>query len=279
MTTLSLPAPAKLNLFLHINGRREDGYHELETLFQFIDIADQLHFSLEPSGELSLTPAIPGVAAQDNLIIRAASLLKQQTGSSLGAHIALEKNLPMGGGIGGGSSDAATTLLGLNQLWQTQLSLDQLAELGRQLGADVPVFVRGRAAIAQGIGEHLTPVEISEPWYLVLVPEVQVSTQQAFADPELVRDTPKLGGWPVATQLLHNDFEAVVCKRYPAVEKALHWLLEYAPARMTGTGCCVFAPFDNEADARRCLAQKPAHLHGFVAKGCNISPLHQQLSR
>ena len=189
---LRLPAPAKLNLMLHITGRRADGYHELQTLFQFLDFGDELGFAVRADGVIRLHSDIPGVVHDSNLIVRAARALQQQTGCTLGADIWLTKRLPMGGGIGGGSSDAATTLLGLNHLWQLHLDEDRLAELGLTLGADVPVFVRGRAAFAEGIGEKITPITLSEPWFLVAIPQVLVSTMKIFSDPELTRDTPTI---------------------------------------------------------------------------------------
>lgn len=280
------PAPAKLNLFLHVNGRRPDGYHELQTLFIFLDHGDWLEFEVIPdSDRLTLSPAIPGVPDEQNLIIRAARLLQARLPTPQGAHIKLDKILPMGGGIGGGSSDAATTLVALNHLWQAGLSQDELAQLGVQLGADVPVFVRGHAAFAEGVGEKLQPVELPSAWYLVLKPDCHVATAAVFQDPDLPRDTPKMtlpellakkwlqeGGWK-------NDCELLVKKRHPEVANALGWLLEYAPSRMTGTGACVFAQFEDEMAARKVLARVPEGWDGFVAKGENISPLFVTLQQ
>ncbi|MGL5947646.1 MAG: 4-(cytidine 5'-diphospho)-2-C-methyl-D-erythritol kinase [Aeromonas sp.] len=273
------PAPAKLNLFLHVNGRRADGYHELQTLFIFLDHGDSLTFRpLTGTDELSLTPAICGVATEDNLIIRAARLLQARLSTPQGAHIVLDKVLPMGGGIGGGSSDAATTLVALNHLWSAGLSRNELAALGVQLGADVPVFVRGRAAFAQGVGEQLEPVNLPEPWYLVLKPACHVATAAIFQDPDLPRATPKLSLPELMQKEWENDCEALVKKRHPEVANALSWLLEYAPSRMTGTGACVFAQFSDELSARAVLAKAPRALAGFVAKGVNESPLLTHLA-
>ncbi|HDZ55915.1 MAG TPA: 4-(cytidine 5'-diphospho)-2-C-methyl-D-erythritol kinase [Pseudomonas xinjiangensis] len=274
---LGLPAPAKLNLFLHITGRRADGYHTLQTLFQFIDHGDTLDFYCTSDGQITLSPELPGVSSDDNLILRAARLLQKTTRCSLGADIRLQKRLPMGGGIGGGSSDAATTLIGLNHLWKTGLSLPQLAELGLRLGADVPVFVQGQAAWAEGVGERLTPVELDEPWYLVIIPPCQVSTADIFSDQRLTRDTP-----PITLAAFHehggrNDCLPVVEARYPAIRNALILLNKYCEAKMTGTGSCLFGAFPNEREADKVRARLPATLQTFVAKGCNRSPLHQLL--
>ncbi|MBB1521347.1 4-(cytidine 5'-diphospho)-2-C-methyl-D-erythritol kinase [Aquipseudomonas guryensis] len=276
---LTLPAPAKLNLMLHILGRRADGYHELQTLFQFIDYGDQLGFALRTDGEIRLHSEIPGVPHDSNLIVRAARQLQQQAGCTLGADIWLDKRLPMGGGIGGGSSDAATTLLGLNHLWQLGWDEDCLAQLGLGLGADVPVFVRGRAAFAEGVGERLQPVELAEPWYLVAVPQVAISTAEVFADPELTRNTPAITVRSLPAGGGHNDCQPVVEKRYPEVRNALNLLNKFVPARMTGTGACVFGSFPNQADADKVSRQLPATLPSFTARGCNRSPVHLQLEK
>lgn len=240
--TLTLPAPAKLNLMLHILGRRADGYHELETLFQFLEHADELSFALREDGEVRLHSEIDNVPHESNLIVKAARKLKALTGCDKGVDIWLKKILPMGGGIGGGSSDAATTLLGLNHLWQLGLSEDQLAELGLTLGADVPVFVRGHAAFAEGVGEKLTPVDPEEPWYVVLVPQVFVSTAEIFSDPLLTRDSLPLKMRPVPKGNSRNDCQPVVEQRYPEVRNSLNLLNEFTEARLTGTGSCVFGP-------------------------------------
>lgn len=274
-------SPAKLNLFLHINGRRPDGYHELQTLFQFIDFSDTLTFTLKTTPQLCLSPAIKGVANQDNLIIRAAQLLRDTTEQSLpGVDIELDKRLPMGGGIGGGSSNAATTLLVLNELWQLHLSLEQLAELGLTLGADVPVFIKGHAAFAEGVGEQLQAVQPDEPWYLLLTPPVEIATAAIFQDPELPRDTPKQNWQSLQSpSLWHNDCEAIAAKRHPEVALALRWLVEYAPSRMTGTGSCVYATFKTQAEAELARQQCPSQFMAVVCRGHNLSPLHQQLAQ
>ena len=275
--TLILPAPAKLNLFLHITGRRADGYHELQTLFQFLDHGDELGFALREDGEIHLHTEVDGVPHDSNLIVRAARLLQQESGSTLGADIWLDKRLPMGGGIGGGSSDAATTLIGLNHLWQTQLNEDRLAALGLRLGADVPVFVRGRAAFAEGVGEQLQAVELSEPWFLVAVPQVFVSTAEVFSAPELTRNTPPIKVRSLLEGGGHNDCQPVVEARYPEVRNALILLNKFVPARLTGTGACVFGSFPNRDDADKVARQLPATLPSFVAQGRNISMLHRRL--
>ena len=275
--TLTLPAPAKLNLFLHITGRRADGYHELQTLFQFLDHGDELGFALREDGEIHLRTPIDGVPHDSNLIVRAARLLQQESGTTLGADIWLDKRLPMGGGIGGGSSDAATTLLGLNHLWQTGLDEDRLAALGLRLGADVPVFVRGRAAFAEGVGEQLQAVELSEPWFLVAVPQVFVSTAEVFTAPELTRNTPPIKVRSLLEGGGHNDCQPVVEARYPEVRNALILLNKFVPARLTGTGACVFGSFPNRDDADKVARQLPATLPSFVAQGRNISMLHRRL--
>ena len=281
--TMVLPAPAKLNLFLSITGRRDDGYHSLQTLFQFVDYGDSLSFALAADGELLLTPALAGVPPEQNLIIKAARLLQQvqknKTGCIQGAHIHLTKRLPMGGGLGGGSSDAATTLVALNRLWNLGLTTAQLAELGIMLGADVPVFVRGQAAFAEGVGEIFTPAFPAEPWYLVLCPQLEVSTAAIFNDPELPRNSPALNMQQWLNTPWHNDCEALVKKRHPEVAKLLDWLLEYAPSRMTGTGACIFAGFDSQEAAQNVLAKAPKDVLGFVAKGCNQSPLFSALAQ
>lgn len=274
---LTLPAPAKLNLMLHIVGRRADGYHELQTLFQFLDYGDELGFAVREDGEIRLHTEIPGVPHDSNLIVKAARRLQQQSGCPLGADIWLDKRLPMGGGIGGGSSDAATTLLGLNHLWRLGWDEDRLAELGLALGADVPVFVRGRAAFAEGVGERLQPVELSEPWFLVVAPQVFVSTAEIFSAPELTRNTPPITVRSLLAGGGHNDCQPVVEKRYPEVRNALNLLNKFVPAKMTGTGACVFGSFPNQGDADKVARQLPVTLPSFVAQGRNISMLHRRL--
>lgn len=275
MTELTLPAPAKLNLFLHIVGRRSDGYHLLETLFQFVDFGDSLSFT--PATSLTLSGDCGDVAADDNLILRAARLLQQASGCSAGATIRLNKRIPMGAGLGGGSSDAATTLVALNHLWQLNFSGDQLAALGLQLGADVPVFVHGFAAFATGVGEQLTPANPPQDHYLVLWPGVAIATAAIFGAPELPRTTAPLSAVPTDPWQLANDCELTACGRFPEVEKARSWLLNFAPTRMTGTGSCLFARFPTAAAAHQCAAQIPAPWQGWVCQGRNLSPLHAAL--
>ena len=277
------PSPAKLNLFLYITGQRADGYHTLQTLFQFLDYGDTIGIALRGDGEIRLLTPVEGVAHEDNLIVRAARLLMKAASESdrlpkgSGADISIEKRLPMGGGLGGGSSNAATVLVALNHLWQCGLSVDELAGLGLTLGADVPVFVRGHAAFAEGVGEILTPVEPEEKWYLVAHPGVSIPTPVIFNDPDLPRNTPKRSIKTLLKCEFGNDCEVIARKRFREVDAALSWLLEYAPSRLTGTGACVFAEFDTESRARQVLEQAPEWLKGFVAKGVNLSPLHRAL--
>lgn len=277
MPTLTLPAPAKLNLWLHIIGRRADGYHELETVFQFLEHGDELSFAVRQDGVIRLHSDLQAVPHDSNLIVRAARALQAQSGTALGADIWLNKVLPMGGGIGGGSSDAATTLLGLAHLWQLNWNEDSLATLGLSLGADVPVFVRGHAAFAQGIGEQLTPVDPEEPWYVVLVPQVSVSTVEIFSHPQLTRDSLPLKMRPVPEGNSRNDCQPVVEQSYPEVRNALNSLGKFTEARLTGTGSCVFGAFPSKAEADKVLALLSATQTGFVAKGSNVSMLHRKL--
>ncbi|MBQ4780323.1 4-(cytidine 5'-diphospho)-2-C-methyl-D-erythritol kinase [Pectobacterium versatile] len=278
------PAPAKLNLFLYITGQREDGYHLLQTLFQFLDYGDTLTIRPRDDDQINLLTPVDGVENEQNLIVRAARLLQQHCErhalrpAQFGADISIDKCLPMGGGLGGGSSNAATVLVALNHLWQSGLNVDTLAELGLQLGADVPVFVRGHAAFAEGIGEQLTPANPPEKWYLVAHPDVSIATPLIFGDPELMRNSPIRDLETLLNQTFVNDCEAIARKRFREVEQLLSWLLEYAPARLTGTGACVFAEFDTEFAARQVLDQAPEWLNGFVARGVNISPLQRTLS-
>jgi len=269
MTPITLIAPAKLNLFLHITGQRSDGYHNLQTLFQLLNYGDEMSFTLRPDSELSLSPAINGVPNKDNLIIRAAELLQRFTGCSLGANITLKKVLPMGGGIGGGSSDAATTLRGLNQLWGLCLPTSTLAQLGQQLGADVPVFVNARTAWAEGVGEQLQAIDMPEKWFVVLTPDCHVSTAEIFSHKDLTRDTSAITVAAFLEQGGHNDCQPLVRRLYPKVDFALTWLSQYGDAQMTGTGASVFASFDNQTDAQAVLEQAPLQLSGFVAQGVN----------
>lgn len=268
------PAPAKLNLLLHITGRRPDGYHELQTIFQFLTAADWLYFDIHDSAAISVAGAPAGVDADADLAVRAARLLQAHAGCSGGVTIYNDKRLPVGAGLGGGSSDAATTLVVLNRLWQLDININELAEIGLALGADVPVFVHGRSAFAEGIGEILTPVELPEPWFLVLNPAVSVSTADIFSAVELTRETPQMTIADLLSKGGRNDCETVVCRRYPEVAAALNWLNDYAPARMTGTGSCIFAAFDTESNAQAVADRVPDHWDAFVARGMNQSPLH-----
>jgi 4-diphosphocytidyl-2-C-methyl-D-erythritol kinase len=273
MTAASWPAPAKLNLFLHVCGRREDGYHLLQTVFQLLDHGDSLSFDIREDGRIQRLTPVPGVAADDDLCVRAARLLQAETGTCLGADIRLDKRLPMGGGLGGGSSDAATTLVALNALWRLGLDEDVLAQLGLRLGADVPVFVRGRSAWGEGVGELLEPVSLGPSWYLVISPGCQISTARVFTAPELTRNTPRIKMAAFRAGQARNDCEPVVRALYPEVGKALDWLANHGPAQLTGTGDCVFARFADEAEARRVLDAVPAPWRAFVAQGVDVSPL------
>ncbi|EQB8878547.1 4-(cytidine 5'-diphospho)-2-C-methyl-D-erythritol kinase [Vibrio cholerae] len=272
------PSPAKLNLFLYITGRRANGYHDLQTLFQFLDHGDELTITANSSGNITLSPALADVALEDNLIYKAAMALKNAAQSPLGADIQLHKVLPMGGGIGGGSSNAATTLVALNYLWQTGLSDDQLAEIGLALGADVPVFTRGFAAFAEGVGEELSAVEPEEKWYLVVRPAVSIATKDIFTHPQLMRNTPKRDLASLLATPHENDCEKIVRSLYPEVDKQLSWLLQYAPSRLTGTGSCVFAEFSSRKDAQAVFAQLSDNVLAFVAQGRNVSPLRKTLA-
>ncbi|MFV0574560.1 MAG: 4-(cytidine 5'-diphospho)-2-C-methyl-D-erythritol kinase [Vibrio sp.] len=282
------PSPAKLNLFLYITGRLENGYHELQTLFQFLDYGDTLSFSPNQTGQVNVLPEIAGVALEQNLIWKAAQALKEQAKSqgiateNLGAEIHLDKILPMGGGLGGGSSNAATALVALNEAWSLNFSVDTLAELGLKLGADVPVFVRGHAAFAEGVGEKLVPAEPEEKWFLVIKPTENIATVDIFTHPDLTRNTPKQDLPTLLQQPYGNDCEKIVTLLYPEVAKQLSWLLQYAPSRLTGTGSCLFAEFETQEEAKTVLNklnETDSHsVFGFIAKGVNVSPLHKTLA-
>ncbi len=276
------PAPGKLNLFLHVVGRRPDGYHELQTAFQFIDLWDSIRFFQRPPGVIERLGTLPGVAAEDDLVVRAARRLAAaaaDTGVSLmqGVAIEVEKRLPIGGGVGGGSSDAATVLVALNQLWGMRLDTEVLATLGLSLGADVPVFVHGNAAWAEGVGERLVPVDFPEPVYLLVQPDVAISTAEVFKAPELTRDSPVLTIAGFLQTGGRNDCEPVVRRRYPVVAGALDWLGRHGPARLTGTGSCVFAPMIDATHAETALAGKPREWQGWITRGLNRSPLTARL--
>lgn len=287
------PAPAKLNLFLHVVGRRADGYHLLQTVFQFLDYGDELEFRVTDDGRIARTADLPGVPEASDLTLRAARLLRETTGASHGVEIALRKRIPAGGGLGGGSSDAATTLLALNELWGTRLARAELATLGLKLGADVPVFVGGLGAWAEGVGEQLTPIELSQPWYVVLSPPVSVSTAAVFAqfgaamdrmsecsdehrdvrERQLTRYSPAITIRDFRAGRTRNDLEPAVRRQYPQVDQALTWLSRFGEARMTGSGGCVFVEIEDAAEAQAILARAPAPLTGFVARGLNRHPL------
>ncbi|MEE9494831.1 MAG: 4-(cytidine 5'-diphospho)-2-C-methyl-D-erythritol kinase [Gammaproteobacteria bacterium] len=274
------PAPAKLNLFLHVTGRRSDGYHELQTLFQFLDYGDQLWFESEGDGQIRRIAGNEQITESQDIIIKSAKLLKKLTGCYFGASIGIDKKLPVGGGLGGGSSDAATTLLVLNRLWNTGLSIPQLADLALKIGADVPVFIRGHAAWAEGIGEELKPVTVlDECWYLVIYPGVSVSSAEIFSDLQLTRNGQRITIADFVSGNSSNQLEPVVLKRYPQVAKAISWLNGFSSARMTGSGACVFAAFPDRLGADAALLQMPAQWRGFIAQACNRSPLHQKLDR
>jgi 4-diphosphocytidyl-2-C-methyl-D-erythritol kinase len=267
------PAPAKLNLFLHVVGRRADGYHLLQTVFQLIDYGDTLEFAPRADALIERHGDVPGVPQEQDLVVRAARLLQREGGVSRGATIHLKKRLPMGGGLGGGSSDAATTLLALNQLWGLDWPEQRLAELGLRLGADVPVFVYGRSSWGEGVGERLLPVTLAQPWYLVVVPPCQVPTKEIFSDPDLTRSAPLITIRRFLAGEGINAFEPIVRRRYPVVGEALDWLARFAPARMSGTGASIYAAFHDEATAQDVLAQVPHDWRGFVARGLNESPV------
>ena len=267
------PAPAKINLFLHVVGRRADGYHLLQTAFRFLDFGDSLSFSPRDDGRIELETPLPGVPADADLTVRAALRLRQVTGVEAGVSIRVEKRLPLGGGLGGGSSDAATTLLALNRLWRCGLSQEALQRLGLELGADVPVFIHGRSCFAEGIGERFGDLVLPPAWYLVTVPVTPVPTAEVFRAPELRRDTPPLvpGNWRPGAG--HNDLEPVACHLYPEVARHLAWLRQRGEARMSGSGACCFAEFVTAEHARAALADLPGDMKGFVARGLDIHPL------
>jgi len=271
------PAPAKLNLFLHVTGRRADGYHELQTLFQLIDLADTLCVSVRADGEIDRPAGPPGVPPEADLVVRAARTLKAATGTALGASLRVRKRIPMGGGLGGGSSDAATALLVLNELWDCGLAVEELAALGLPLGADVPVFVQGFSAWGEGVGERLTPVTLPETWYVIVHPGVAVSTASVFQSPELTRNSPLITIRAFFDSGGRNDCEPVVRAQAPEVADALDWLAREAPARLTGTGSCVFAACASAVAAERLAARVPDRWRSYVARGLNRSPLHERL--
>jgi 4-diphosphocytidyl-2-C-methyl-D-erythritol kinase len=267
------PAPAKINLFLHVVGRRADGYHLLQTVFRFLDFGDTLRCEPRADGRIVLATALPGVAPETDLTVRAATALRAATGATAGVTLSLEKRLPMGGGLGGGSSDAATTLLALNRLWRINLTSPQLQQIGLALGADVPIFVHGRSAFAEGIGERFADVRLPPAWYLVLVPGVAVPTPEIFRSPQLRRDTPAIAASDWRPGCGHNDLEPVACALYPEVGRHLDWLRRYGDARMSGSGACCFVEFVDEASARTAFAVLPADMRGFLAAGLDRHPI------
>jgi 4-diphosphocytidyl-2-C-methyl-D-erythritol kinase len=269
----AFPAPAKLNLMLRVVGRRADGYHLLQTVIRFIDYGDTLTVRVRSDGTVERANDVPGVPPEDDLTLRAARLLQRSTGTRLGASITLEKRLPLGGGLGGGSSDAATALLALNHLWETGLSRERLLALALELGADVPVFVFGENAFAEGIGERLTRLELGDAWYLVLAPAVAVSTARIFGDNQLKRDSKPITMRAFSVERAGNDLEPVVCREFPDVARHLAWLRSEAPAWVTGSGACVFAAFPDEGAAQAAWARAPAGMRGFVARGLARHPL------
>lgn len=281
---LSCPAPAKLNLFLHVVGRRPDGYHLLQTLFRFIDLQDTLHFSLREDGKVRRTNTVEGVAEEQDLCVRAARLLQSETGCTLGVDITAEKHIPMGGGLGGGSSDAATTLIALNRLWSLSLSRARLMQLGLRLGADVPVFIFGENAFAEGVGERLQAHPLPVAWYAVLFPPTQVPTAQIFAHPELTRDSVSITMRALSERQLRgerefrNDLQPVVCELYPEVLRYIAWLATFGKAKMTGSGACVFAEFKHRSQAEAVIEQLPPEMRGVVAQGLAKHPLHDWVS-
>ncbi|MFB1001941.1 MAG: 4-(cytidine 5'-diphospho)-2-C-methyl-D-erythritol kinase [Pseudomonadales bacterium] len=285
---LTLPSPAKLNLFLHITGRRSDGYHELQTAFQLLDFGDTVEIDTRSDNKIVLLESLEGVPDEDNIVVRAAKLLqKQESGKNrvLGANIKINKQIPMGGGLGGGSSNAASTLLGLNYLWKTGLSNDQLAEIGLSLGADVPVFIYGQNSFGEGIGERLQTLVLPKYWFTVIKPPVSVPTAEIFLHSQLTRDTVTIRIAAVFEHLqtpdlakeLRNDCEDIVRREYPEISEALDWLNRLGTARLTGTGACIFARFASLAEAEAVLAEMPASYTGFIAQGTDRSTAHQAL--
>ncbi len=274
---VSFSSVAKINRFLHITGQRSDGYHLLQTVFQFLDFGDSMAFRVTANPEIELLTPITGVSHDSNLIVKAAKALQQHSQCQFGAQIKIDKQLPMGGGLGGGSSNAATTLLALNSLWQLNLSLDTLADIGIKLGADVPVFIRGFNAFAEGVGEKLTPIDIDCPWFLVSIPNCSISTAAIFTHKDLPRNTTKVQQKNLNIDQCHNDCEKLVIKLYPEVAKLMNWLLEYAPSRLTGTGACIFSTFADEKSARDVQSKLPQGVNSFVAKGLVQSPIIDEL--
>lgn len=272
------PAPAKLNLFLHVTGRRPDGYHLLQSAFRMIDLADRLSFTLRSDGLIRRVNDVPGVPTETDLVIRAARLLREATATRLGADITVCKRIPMGGGLGGGSSDAATTLIALNRLWGTRLRRVELAALGLRLGADVPFFIHGRTAFVEGIGERMETLSLTPTCYVVLSPGVEIPTREIFQSEDLTRDSEPIKISDFVGGATRNDLQAVACRLYPEVLDAIEWLSSYAPARMTGSGSCIFAEFDGISAATEVVAQCPAPWKAWVAGSVDTHPLHDWLA-
>ncbi len=275
----TLPAPAKLNLFLHITGVRDDGYHNLQTIFQLLDYSDEVTLLRRDDGVIRRTEGLAEVEPSDDLIVKAAQALKNYTGTTYGADVGVIKRLPVGGGIGGGSSDAATTLLGLNALWECHLTTDELLDIAVTLGADVPVFVAGHSAWAEGIGEQLTPMELPAIWFLVLHPGVFVSTAKLFSSEVLTRNKSILKMRDFTDTDIENIFEVIVREQHPEVDLSLNWLSQFSAARMTGTGSCVFAGFNSFEEAEKVLKKMPVKWKGFVAKAVNVSPVFEAINQ
>ena len=287
LTKLRLPSPAKVNHFLHITGRRLDGYHVLQTCFQFVDYGDELEFVLRDDHLIVLEPDnMAGIPNQTNLIYRVAKALQQFAPMQPGVTITANKRLPLGAGLGGGSSNAATTLLALDLLWGLDWPLDDLMSLGLTFGADIPVFIKGHASLAEGVGEQLTPIELTENWLAVITPPCQVSSAKMYADSELTRNTPAFriealakGEFKNNFSELRNDFEPLVRRRYPEVDEAMKWLSNFGEPRLSGSGASVFASFETEQAAKKVVEKLPTHLKGFVAKGVNVSPVAQAMNK
>lgn len=275
MSPASFSAPAKLNLFLHVVGRRADGYHLLQSVFQLIDIHDTIHLNVREDGRIRHLNPLPGVPADEDLTVRAAHALKKASGTTQGVDIRVTKVLPMGGGLGGGSSDAATVLLALNQLWRLDFTRARLQQIGLFLGADVPFFIFGQNAWVEGVGEILQPVTLPQRYFVVLKPALSVPTQEIFRDPLLTRNTKSIRMRDFEMTLTHNDLEAVACRKYPEIREYIQWLAQFAPARMTGSGSCIFACFTTQNDANRVLSQAPESMTGFVAKSIDQHPLFE----
>ncbi|BAL23035.1 4-(cytidine 5'-diphospho)-2-C-methyl-D-erythritol kinase [Azoarcus sp. KH32C] len=268
------PAPAKLNLFLHVVGRRADGYHLLQSAFRLLDWSDTLSFALREDGLVRRVTDVPGVPEEQDLVVRAARLLQQATGTRFGADIAIEKVLPMGGGLGGGSSDAATVLIALNRLWKTGLDREALAQLGLRLGADVPFFIFGRDAFVEGIGEKMQPIELPPAWYVIVAPPVTVPTAEIFSSKELTRNSEPVNIAVFAASATRNDLQAVACSLYPEVGAAIDWLAQFAPTRMTGSGACVFAEVGSEMEADEIVKSCPGSFRAWKAESLAQHPLN-----